>query len=125
MSVFGRHSHTALHSNQGETLTLSSHAEQVVNTYWADKPKTAPQVKKRGRGGPANIKPEKKPKAAKSNGSKRKSAAYEEEDLADFEDTHVDSMDKYERLDTWEDKVQQIDTIERSSSGGLLVYMTM
>ena len=56
-------------------------------------------------------------------GIKRKQ---EEDDIAeDYEETHVDSMDKYEDVRDWEDLVASVDTIERGKEDQLMVFMTM
>lgn len=43
----------------------------------------------------------------------------------DWQQSHVDSTDKYQDIKDWEDLVQSIDTIEKGSDSKLLVYMTM
>lgn len=59
-------------------------------------------------------------------GKKRKTAPVEEiEDEAPFDESHVDSVEKYKDVPDWESKVTSIDTIERSNDGSLQVYMTM
>lgn len=62
-----------------------------------------------------------------ASGSKRKAARQEvvSDDEPGFDDSHVDSIEKYEDVQDWESLVEGIDTIERSHEGTLQVYMTM
>jgi chromobox protein 1 len=55
----------------------------------------------------------------------KKPLAADEDEEPDFEQTHVDAMDKYKDVGDWEDLVENVDTIERGSEGDLKVYMTM
>ena len=60
-------------------------------------------------------------------GRKRKGAPVEEVSDAEpgFDESHVDSVEKYKDVADWETKVLSIDTIERSNDGVLQIYMTM
>ncbi|OCF75710.1 hypothetical protein I204_03002 [Kwoniella mangroviensis CBS 8886] len=113
-----------------------SHASDVVSRYWAGRPKNAvpPQeTKKRGRssvGGSSTPVPasQKIKSAQPTNGfSRRKSQKADEDDeeLPEFEISHVDSTAKYEDVPDWEDTVTSVDTIERSSKDELVIYLTM
>ncbi|RXK42269.1 hypothetical protein M231_00259 [Tremella mesenterica] len=105
-----------------------SHADGIVKAYWETRPKTIEKVKKRSRQSSTPVKMEKKPRTSKSaNGSsRRKPISVDEDDVGpDWEETHVDAVDKYEDVRDWEELVSTVDTIERGEGGTLLVYMTM
>lgn len=100
--------------------TYSAHAKDIVAAYWAKQPKNTagnvrqrkasppPQPKKRGRGRP-------------SAAAQRESS----EDIIYYSETHRDEMGKYHDVQNWEDLVASIDTVERTSEDGLVVYLTM
>ncbi|EIW68418.1 hypothetical protein TREMEDRAFT_69362 [Tremella mesenterica DSM 1558] len=105
-----------------------SHADGIVKAYWETRPKTIEKVKKRSRQSSTPVKMDKKPRTSKSaNGSsRRKPISVDEDDVGpDWEETHVDAVDKYEDVRDWEELVSTVDTIERGEGGTLLVYMTM
>ncbi|ORX38262.1 hypothetical protein BD324DRAFT_345905 [Kockovaella imperatae] len=65
-------------------------------------------------------------RAANGGRSSQKRKQEEEEDFAeDYEETHVDSMNKYEDVRDWEDLVASVDTIERGREDVLMIYLTM
>ncbi|ORY29693.1 hypothetical protein BCR39DRAFT_168420 [Naematelia encephala] len=120
--------------NTWEPQEHVEHAQDVVTAYWNTRPKTnSKQTAKRGR--PSSTpQPSKSVKTAKtSNGGRRgrgsKSARQADDDefdddVPEFEATHVDSMDNYEDVRDWEELVKTVDTIEKTSDG-LVVYMTI
>ncbi|WVQ95187.1 hypothetical protein IAU59_002281 [Kwoniella sp. CBS 9459] len=112
-----------------------SHADDQVKEYWDKRPKPSLQNnKKRGRqsGAASSSTPvpasQRNAKSARTTNGKRKAANAEDDlddDVPEFDDTHVDSSEKYQDVANWEETVQQIDTIERSRKDELTVYMTM
>jgi hypothetical protein len=85
--------------------------------------KSAPAVKGSSKG-KANDKAASAPAKA---GRKRKNAPVEEvsDEEPGFDQSHVDSVEKYKDVADWENKVLSIDTVERGPDGVLQVYMTM
>ncbi|OCF40713.1 hypothetical protein I317_05485 [Kwoniella heveanensis CBS 569] len=113
-----------------------SHADDQVKEYWNKRPKPSLQKVKRPRrqsnAGASSSTPvpasQRNHKSAKSSNGKRKAAHLDDDlddDVPEFDDTHVDSSEKYQDVANWEETVQQIDTIERSRKDELTVYMTM
>ena len=113
----------------------SSHAEVIVSKYWDSRPKTAIKqtnigTAKRGRGsfrgGVTRTTKNTRTSQAAAGASKRKTIPIDDEDDApEYEETYVDSMDKYQDVRDWEELVQSVDTIERGADNMLKVYMTM
>ncbi len=135
--------------NQKNTCTLNfflhpassdqgrSHANDVRKKYWAGRPKTTVVQKgKRGRQSTTftrstELGSQRKSKIQRTapNGSAKREAAPAVEDDEDEEDgfelTHVDEVDKYADVISWEELVESVDTIERGNDGVLKVYFTM
>ena len=110
----------------------SSHANEVLKQYWDGRPKpTAVSKGKRRRQSGASATPssQRKLRVLRANGStKRKPIKMEddeEEEEIGFDETHIDSMDKYKDVSNWEKLIESVDTIERGSDGVLKVYLTM
>ena len=122
--------------------TQSDHAEEIRKAYWKKEPKTNTTQKgtKRSRPSSSSVTAatptptsQRKPKASRVsnvNGSSKGNPVKvdheeEEEDESLYVQTHVDAMDKYEDVKSWEDLVESVDTIERGNDGELKVYLTM
>ncbi|WRT68660.1 uncharacterized protein IL334_005639 [Kwoniella shivajii] len=119
-----------------------AHANDIVSRYWSGKPKTtiAPpkESKKRGRASagasstPVPVSSQKNKSARTTNGKRKsnsngnhKAEEEDEEEVWEFETTHIDSAAKYEDIPDWENTVQSVDTIDRSSENELVIYLTM
>ncbi|WWD19298.1 hypothetical protein CI109_103756 [Kwoniella shandongensis] len=119
--------------NTWEPEAHVAHADGIVSKYWANKPKPSLQkdTKKRGRPSasgsvPPSQRAAKAPRTSVTNGKKKPIPVEDSEDEApEYEDTHVDSTEKYKDIVNWEDCVQGIDTIERNSKDELMIYVTM
>ncbi|KAK8854566.1 hypothetical protein IAR55_003305 [Kwoniella newhampshirensis] len=119
--------------NTWEPEAHVAHADGIVSTYWANRPKPSLQkdTKKRAQpsasgSAPPSQRAAKASRTSVANG-KRKTIPVEdsEEEAPEYEDTHVDSTEKYKEIIDWEEVVAGIDTIERNSKDELMIYVTM
>ncbi|WOO78381.1 Chromo domain-containing protein 2 [Vanrija pseudolonga] len=117
--------------NTWEPQDNVEHAEDLVKSYWEKQPKeTAGNVRKRGRPSAADAasspKPKKgRPESASNANTRADTASVSDDDVTDYHQTHIDSVEKYMDIPDWEDLVKSIDTVERTSDGQLMVFLTM
>lgn len=67
-------------------------------------------------------------RARKSNGaskSTKRSASTAAMDVDEVPDGEIGDMLKYKHLESWEDLINSVDTVERNDNGELLVYFTL
>lgn len=95
----------------------------MLNNYWKRVPNTNQKLlNKRGRASNGSAKP---PPAKRANvrGEKARQEATPSP-TPDWDKTHADTVEKYKDVESWEDLVESVDTVERANEG-LTVFMTM
>jgi hypothetical protein len=112
-----------------------SRAPDLLKQYWANAPKkeftrkvtnarasTSQSNKRKSTASPPSS--SKKPKPS-SRSSKIESKEIDDDEDKEYSTSHTDKTTKYDAEPSWEDFVKAIETVERSETGQLMVYLTM